>query len=121
MAKRILIVDDEVNIRNLYRQEFEDEGYLVDTAASPEEADEIMEKQSPHLMILDIELSGQDGLSYLREVMQANRNLQVVISSAYSSYKDEFSSWLAEAYIVKSSDLEPLKQKVQELLEREAS
>lgn len=116
MSKRILIVDDEANIRELYKQEFIDEGFEVDTVASAEEAGDILDKRRPDLMILDIELPGQDGLAYLREVMETNRDLPVLINSAYHSYKDDFASWSAEGYFVKSADLDPLKRKVRELL-----
>ncbi len=115
-GKRILVVDDEASIRTLYSQELRDEGYLVEAVASAEEAAEVLARACPDLLILDIELPGKDGLSYLREVMQVHRGLRVLISSAYHSYKDDFASWSAEAYLVKSSDLDPLKAKVRELL-----
>jgi len=117
MGKRILVVDDEANIRGLYEQEFKDLGYEVEAVASAEEAKLVLEARRPDLMILDIELPGQDGLAYLREVMEADRKLPVLINSAYHSYKDDFASWSADAYLVKSSDLDPLKSKVRELLE----
>jgi len=116
MRKRILVVDDEANIRELYKQELEDEGYEVATVASAREASHLIQRQVPDLMILDIEMAGQDGLSYLRELMETHRDLPVVISSAYPTYKDDFSSWLAEAYVVKSADLDPLKEKVRDIL-----
>jgi len=115
-SKHILVVDDEASIRTLYAQELGDEGYEVEAVASAEEASVALARQRPDLMILDIELPGKDGLAYLREVMSAHRDLPVVISSAYHSYKDDFASWSAEAYLVKSSDLDPLKAKVRELL-----
>lgn len=115
-GKRILVVDDEASIRTLYTQELRDEGYLVEAVASAEEAALALERQPADLLILDIELPGKDGLAYLREVMERYRDLRVMISSAYHSYKDDFASWSAEAYLVKSSDLDPLKAKVRELL-----
>lgn len=116
MSKRILVVDDEASIRDLYQQELREEGYDVDVAPSAEAARERVAQRRPDLMILDIELPGEDGLSYLREVMESDRDLPVLINSAYPSYKDDFASWSAEAYLVKSSDLAPLKKKVRELL-----
>jgi len=116
MNKRILVVDDERGIRELYKQELEDQGYAVETASNTNEADEIIGNTAVDLMILDIKLGKDDGLSYLRKTMENHSDLPVIISSAYGSYKDDFSSWLAEAYIVKSSDLDPLKQKVEEIL-----
>jgi len=116
MSKRILVVDDEASIRTLYSQELRDEGYLVQAVASAEEASLALAEQPVDLVILDIELPGKDGLAYLREVMEQYRDLRVVINSAYHSYKDDFTSWSAEAYLVKSSDLDPLKATVRELL-----
>ncbi|MCP4548925.1 MAG: response regulator [bacterium] len=116
MKKRILIVDDEASIRELYRQEFEDTGYDVDTAASPAEANRAISRAKPDLMILDIKLGEDDGLAYLREIMETYHDLAVIICSAYGSFKEDFSSWLAEAYVVKSSDMEPLLSKVHEVL-----
>jgi two-component system OmpR family response regulator len=116
MPKRLLILDDEANIRELYTREFEDEGYAVEAVATIEEADRAITERRPDLLILDIRLGGPDGLSYLRTIMESQRDLPVVICSAYTSYKEDFSSWLAEAYVVKSADLDPLKRKVKELL-----
>ncbi|MBM4117508.1 response regulator [bacterium] len=116
MSKRILVVDDEASIRTLYSQELRDEGYLVQAVASAEEASLALAEQPVDLVILDIELPGKDGLAYLREVMEQYRDLRVVINSAYHSYKDDFTSWSAEASLVKSSDLDPLKATVRELL-----
>jgi DNA-binding response OmpR family regulator len=116
MAKSILIVDDEANIRELYKQEFEEEGYRVTTVASAEEASDILRGERPDLLVLDIEMPGRDGLSYLREVIERDRDLPVLINSAYSCYRDDFSSWLAAAYVVKSADLGPLKGKIREIL-----
>jgi two-component system OmpR family response regulator len=119
MSKRILIVDDEANIRELYKQEFEDEGYRVTAVASAAEASHILKQERPDLIVLDIEMPGRDGLSYLREIIDRDRDLPVLINSAYSCYRDDFSSWLAEAYVIKSADLDPLKGKVREILEED--
>ncbi|HHS49789.1 MAG TPA: response regulator [candidate division Zixibacteria bacterium] len=117
MAK-ILIVDDEANIRTLYETEFEDEGYEVSTAESAQEALDIISKENFDLIILDIRMPGVDGISALEKIMVKNRNLPVLINSAYPAYKDNFLTWLAEDYIIKSSDLGYLKKKVAETLEK---
>ena len=52
--KKILLVDDEEGIQLLYREEFEDEGYTVDSAYNGEEALDIFRKTPPDLVILDI-------------------------------------------------------------------
>ena len=113
---RILIVDDEVNIRRLYQCELEDEGYEVVTAASGAEALNILRNTAPDLVILDIKLEQENGLDFLRRMMETRPSLSVILNSGYSTYKDDFSSWLADAYLVKSGDTDELKIKVRELM-----
>jgi DNA-binding response OmpR family regulator len=113
---RILIVDDEVNIRKLYKSELEDEGYQVMTAASGAEALQVLRDSAPDLVILDIKLEQENGLDFLRHMMDVRPSLSVILNSGYSTYKDDFSSWLADAYLVKSSDTSELKDKVRELI-----
>jgi len=113
---RVLVVDDEVNIRKLYKSELEDEGYDVVTAASGAEAMNILRNTVPDLVILDIKLDQENGLDFLRHAMELHPSLSVILNSGYSTYKDDFSSWLADAYLVKSGDTTELKSKVREVL-----
>ena len=113
---RILVVDDEVNIRKLYQSELEDEGYEVRTASGGAEALDILRSAAPDLVILDIKLGQENGLDFLRHLMEIRPSLSVILNSGYSTYKDDFSSWLADAYLVKSGDTTELKTKVREVL-----
>jgi len=113
---RLLIVDDETYIRMLYKKEFEDDGYEISVAADIEEALEAMSENKIDLVVLDIELGNESGLSLLNRLRQEYRNCAIILNSAYSTYKSDFQSWLADAYIMKSSDLKPLKEKVKCLL-----
>jgi len=113
---RILIVDDETFIRMLYKTEFESEGFEVAVAADEQEAMKAMADFSPNLVVLDIELEETSGLDLLNKIRQEYPSCAVVLNSAYSTYKADFQSWLADAYIMKSSDLEPLKSKVKQLI-----
>jgi DNA-binding response OmpR family regulator len=115
MAK-LLIVDDETYIRMLYKKEFESEGYQVVVASNPQEAVQAMGAARPDLVILDIELGDENGLDLLNRLRQRYRDCPIILNSAYSTYKSDFQSWLADAYIMKSSDLNPLKHKVKALL-----
>jgi two-component system, response regulator, stage 0 sporulation protein F len=115
--KRIMIVDDEPAIRRLYQKEFSEDGFEVVLAASGQEALAHAENQSTlDLVILDIKMEGKDGLEVLDELRAKYKGLPVILNSAYSTYKNDFTSWLADAYLVKSPDLAELKEKVQELL-----
>ena len=112
----ILVVDDEVALSKLYEQELQEEGYNVYLAKNGDEALRIAQDQHIDLMVLDIKMEGKDGLEVLNEFRQKNSNTPVILNSAYSTYKDDFSSWLADAYIVKSGNLDELKNKIQELV-----
>jgi DNA-binding response OmpR family regulator len=113
---KLLVVDDETYIRMLYKKEFENDGYEVFVASDSDEALKMMEAHRPELVILDIELGDESGLNLLNRLRQEFRGCAVVLNSAYSTYKSDFQTWLADAYIMKSSDLKPLKNKVKSLL-----
>ena len=112
----ILVVDDEVALGRLYERELEEEGYKVFLAKNGAEALRIAQDQSIDLMVLDIKMEGKDGLEVLNEFRHKNADTPVILNSAYSTYKDDFSSWLADAYLVKSSNLGELKAKIRELI-----
>ncbi len=114
---RILIVDDEPGLRMLYSAELEDEGYEVVSAANCGEAAIALESQAIDLVVLDIQIKQESGLDMLQDIVKQRSNLPVILCSAYNCYKDDFSSWLADAYIIKSSDLTELKSEVRRLLQ----
>jgi CheY-like chemotaxis protein len=66
--KTILVVDDEQNIRFLYKEELEEDGYQVSVAATGEEALKMLVKQIPDLIILDIKMPGMDGIEVMRKI-----------------------------------------------------
>ena len=65
--KLILVIDDEVEIRNIIKEILSDEGYNTLTAASAKEEKKILEEQSPDMVFLDIWMPEQDGISLLDE------------------------------------------------------
>jgi DNA-binding response OmpR family regulator len=112
---KILIVDDDLHIQRLYKEEFEDEGYEVVVASNGQEAIEMFEKESPDIVTLDILLPDIDGIRVLRQMKEKNPKIPVIMSTAYD-YRDDFAVWASEAYIVKSSDLDELKIMIKKLL-----
>ncbi|MBI4585749.1 MAG: response regulator [Planctomycetes bacterium] len=118
MKKKVLIADDEVSIRRLYERELKKEGYEVLTAENGQEAIQQVQNQKPDLVILDIRMPGMDGIQTLSRILEENNELPVIISTAYSSYKENFMSWAADAYVVKSSDLSELKSTVRAVFEQ---
>ncbi|KPJ49504.1 MAG: chemotaxis protein CheY [candidate division Zixibacteria bacterium DG_27] len=114
--KNILIVDDEEDLARLYKKELSEEGYQVAVARSGEEAFEVAGKQEVNLVVLDIKLPRENGLEVLDRLKREDNHLPVILNSAYSTYKGDFSSWLADAYVVKSPNLNELKGRIRELL-----
>jgi DNA-binding response OmpR family regulator len=115
--KSILIVDDEAGIRGLYETELQSEGFKTVSVASGEEAlDYVGFNKNVDLVILDIKMDKMDGLEVLERLRSHIDAVPIILNSAYSTYKNNFTSWLADAYLVKSADLSELKDKVRELL-----
>ncbi len=117
---RILVVDDESSIRLLYSEELADEGYEVATAGTASEAAEKLLQEEYDLMVLDIKLKNESGLDLLQQIVRDRQDLPVVLCTAFSCYKDDFSAWLADSYVVKSSNLQELKDEIRKILAKRA-
>ena len=118
---RILVVEDEINQGLLYEQELSDEGYDVDVANSGQEALNLVKDIEYNLVVLDIGMADMDGLETLGRMLSMDNKLPVILNTAYPSYKDNFMSWAADAYVIKSSDLTELKTKIKESLEKNSA
>lgn len=115
---KILVVDDDEHILRLYKDELTEEGYEVVLAANGQEALDLFHKEDPDLVTLDIRLPDIDGIQLLRQMKEKKPRLPIIMSTAYD-YRDDFSIWASEAYIVKSSDLNELKATIKRLLSKE--
>ncbi len=114
---KIMVVDDEKNILMLYQSELEDEGYEVVAANSGKEALELFDREKPDLVTLDIMMPDIDGIQVLRQLKEKNPNVPVIMLTAYD-YRDDFSVWASDAYVVKSSDLGPLKETIRQIAQK---
>jgi DNA-binding NtrC family response regulator len=117
---KILLVEDDKNQRKLYEQELADDGYEVITAPGGREALTEIEKDRPDLVIMDISMPGMDGIEALGKILGVDNTIPVILNTAYANYKDNFLSWAADAYVVKSSDIEDLKKTIKEVLAKRA-
>lgn len=116
VMKTILVVDDEEQIRFLLSEELTEEGFQVLTAADAMEALKIIEKEPLDLVVLDIRMPGMTGVELLPRILGLKEGLPVILNTAYSQYQQDFMTWSANAYIVKSGDLTELKEKIKELI-----
>ena len=112
---RVLVVDDEAYVRRLYEDLLTREGFEVISTAYPDKVLGIIRDQKPDIIVLDIELDSDNGLKLMEKYKAEHPNLPIILNSAYSIYMSDFKTWMAEAYIVKSSDIQPLVDKIREL------
>jgi two-component system response regulator (stage 0 sporulation protein F) len=92
MKKKILLVEDEKALCLLYGRTAFD------------------------LIVTDIRMPGKNGIELITQIMGLRKDVPIVINSAYQSYKEDFMTWAADAYVVKSASLDELKAKIKELL-----
>ena len=116
----VLFIDDEEGLLELYRTAFARLDYDVATATGIDYARARLGQGGVDVIVLDIRLGEASGLQLLREVKADHPKLPIVLCTAYARYQDDFSSWLADAYVVKSSDLTDLKLAVKRCLEASA-
>ena len=113
---QILIVDDEESLRLLYATDLTASGYQVDVAAGVREAIAKIENKKYDLILLDIEMPEMSGMEALELLRQKTPTSKLLINSAYNIYKSDFQSWLADDYLVKTSDLLVLKDTIERVL-----
>jgi CheY-like chemotaxis protein len=116
---RVLVVDDEENIRLLFKEELEDEGYTVEIASNGFEALEKLKNANFDIVVMDIKMPGMDGIQTLNAIKNINKDQPVILCSAYGEFKQDFSSWVSDGYVVKSADTEELKQTIKNILHLE--
>jgi two-component system, OmpR family, phosphate regulon response regulator PhoB len=83
---RVLLVEDDAALAQMYRTKLERDGYTVQVAGDGEEALGVLSGELPDLIFLDVRLPRMDGLTFLERLRAAERtkNLPVVIVSNYS-------------------------------------
>lgn len=113
---KLLVIEDDDNQRLLYEEELRYAGYEVVSAKSGQEGLAVLREQAIAVVLLDIAMPGMDGIETLGKILDLNNEMPVVLNTAYSSYKDDFMTWAAEAYVVKSSDLTELRRTLCEVL-----
>ncbi len=115
---RVLVVDDEENIRLLFKEELEEEDYEVETASNGLEALERLKGSSFDVVVLDIKMPVMDGIQALNAIKNENKDQPVILCSAYGEFKQDLSSWVSDGYVVKSADTRELKEAIRDILGR---
>ncbi len=119
MTRRILVVDDEPEIRRLIERYLTREGFAVQTAADGREMAETLDRQPVDLVILDIRLPGEDGLSLTRRLSQTH-DLAIILLTSRAEVIDRVAGLEsgADDYLGKPFDLRELLARINAVLRR---
>ncbi|MCL1038840.1 two-component system response regulator OmpR [Shewanella corallii] len=81
-TSKILVVDDDMRLRSLLERYLVEQGYQVRAAGNAEQMDRLLERENFHLLVLDLMLPGEDGLSICRRLRQQGNQLPIVMLTA---------------------------------------
>lgn len=121
MKKKILVVDDEKNIRITLRMCLSGEGYEIDTAEDGEEGLKKAEKEKYDLIFLDIKMLGMSGMEVLEELRKRENNVNVVMMTAYGTIEDAVRAMKLQAVDFISKPFTPgeIREIAKKVFERE--
>lgn len=116
MKKRILVIDDDLNVRDYLVSLFKDNGYEVSVAGDVKEGMAELKKNKPDLITLDIEMPGEWGPRFYRQLSQdpETKNIPVIVISGLSGH--QYAVVKAVASISKPFDRKKLLQIVKDTL-----
>jgi DNA-binding response OmpR family regulator len=115
MKKKILIVDDEVAIRDFFKIFFENRGYEVATASDGAKALTQTASFNPEVVLLDLQMPGMDGLETLKKIKSSYPRVKVIMVTGVGTAEkiEEALRLGADNYITKPLSLEYLEKDVQ--------
>lgn len=113
MAK-VLIIDDDPDVRTLMQILLSKNGYEIDTASRKEEVMDKIEKFAPAIILLDVLLSGSDGRELCKEIKHKYREagIKVIMISAHPSASDKIANYGADDFISKPVNAQILLDKL---------
>ena len=120
-TEKVLIVDDEPQIRRVLRSTLSSQGYVIAEAKSGEEAVELLRKEKPDLVLLDVNMPGIGGIAACREIRQAS-DAPIIMLTVRNAERDKVLALDAGAddYVVKPFGIEELLARIRAALRRYA-
>jgi DNA-binding NtrC family response regulator len=115
--KRILVVDDDVNILRVFRKILEKEGYAVETAETGKDALKIINKAKFNVCIVDVKLPDMDGMDLLLKIPKNSETIKIVVTG-FSTIEagKKAAEYGADDFLVKPVKAEELIATVREKL-----
>jgi len=118
ILKRILVVDDDIDLLMLLERKLEGEGYQVETAATLRKAEDLVHEFTPHLILLDININGDDGRQFCWKMKNSayGSDVKVIIMSGYDYDKRRAALFGADELLPKPLQTDFLLQKLEACL-----
>ncbi|PCJ49396.1 MAG: two-component system response regulator OmpR [Gammaproteobacteria bacterium] len=88
-TKKILVVDDDLRLRSLLERYLKEQGFQVRTVADSEQMDRFLERENYHLLVLDLMLPGEDGLSICKRLRGADNKIPIIMLTAKGDEVDK--------------------------------
>lgn len=96
--EKILVIDDEPDIGWIFSKVLAEEGYQVLVSVDGEEGISKIKKEHPDVVILDLKLPGRDGIEILREIRRFDKDILVIMLTAYETINSAVESMKLGAY-----------------------
>ncbi|MGL4615749.1 MAG: osmolarity response regulator transcription factor OmpR [Shewanella sp.] len=121
-TSKILVVDDDMRLRALLERYLVEQGYQVRTAANGEQMDRLLERENFHLLVLDLMLPGEDGLSICRRLRQQENTIPIVMLTAKGDEVDRITGLElgADDYLPKPFNPRELLARIKAVMRRQA-
>ena len=118
---RILVVDDDENIRKVLTKILEDEGYTVESVGTAKEAIEITKRKFYNLALIDIRLPDMEGVKLLTKIRDTTPKMRKIIITGYPTLRNaiEAVNKGADAYIAKPFDMDKALNVIKEQLRKQ--
>jgi DNA-binding NtrC family response regulator len=119
---RILIIDDDENIRKVFQTILEDEGYITDTADTAQKGIQKSENAFYNLALIDVRLPDMGGIELLTKLRETTPKMRKIIVTGYPTLQNAVGAVNkgADAYIMKPFDVEKMLQTIKDQLKSQA-
>ena len=119
---KILVVDDDMRLRSLLERYLLEQGFIVRSAANSEQMDRLLERENFHLLVLDLMLPGEDGLSICRRLRQHENEIPIVMLTAKGDEVDRIIGLElgADDYLPKPFNPRELLARIKAILRRKS-
>jgi DNA-binding NtrC family response regulator len=118
-SERILVVDDELFVRELLLEFLSTQGYEVSLADSGEKAVELMQTQPADVVLVDLKMPGIDGIETLKQIKKIAPDVLAIIMTGYPTIESSIEALRRGAYdyVIKPFKLNDLKSSIEKALQ----